>query len=118
MLVAVYGTLKQGNHNNYIIGDAKYLGDDILYNVTLYDLGPFPAAKLKESNGSYVEIYDCNDVHIQNMDFLEGYDETDPVNSFYVRTTITTKYGETYIYIFNRIIYDEPVVLNWKKNLT
>lgn len=113
MLVAVYGTLKRGNHNNFILDDAYYLGNDILYDVTLYDLGPFPAARLKESDGSLVEVYDCDNNHIRNMDFLEGYDESDPVNSFYIRTKISTKYGETYIYIFNRIIYDSPIVTNW-----
>lgn len=53
-LVAVYGTLKRGLRNHHWLDDADFLGSDRLADVTLYDLGPFPGAKLEPSRG--VEI--------------------------------------------------------------
>ncbi len=49
--VAVYGTLKHGHRNHHWLNGADMLGQDRLTGITLYDLGPYPGAKLTPSTG-------------------------------------------------------------------
>ncbi len=56
-LVAVYGTLKHGLRNHHWLEGAEFLGSDRLHRITLYDLGPFPGAKLVPSSGVEVEVF-------------------------------------------------------------
>lgn len=50
--VAVYGTLKRGMSNHGLLRQSRFLGEESLTSLTLYDLGLFPAAKLEPSQGS------------------------------------------------------------------
>ncbi len=76
--VFVYGTLKQGYGNNYLLSNAKLISDKA-YTVDkfeLYDVG-FPYAKFSNSKDSAVlkgELYELDSIEtFRDLDNLEGY---------------------------------------------
>ena len=73
-LFFVYGTLKQGHGNNYLLRDSKLIGSAVSKeNYLLYNLG-FPGA-VREEEGAPVlgELYEVNDEQVvASMDFLES----------------------------------------------
>ena len=71
--VAVYGTLKQNQSNHWLLADQKRCGEFQCDLITLYDLGPFPAAKLSNSDGVRVEVYEVDDETFARLDELEGF---------------------------------------------
>jgi gamma-glutamylcyclotransferase (GGCT)/AIG2-like uncharacterized protein YtfP len=92
-LVAVYGTLKQGQYNHPVLGrqGAEYLGTDILTGWVMYDLGSFPCIVPTKLSGSIVvEVYKVAD--LKATDRLEGYP------GFYDRVQVATHYGSAWIY--------------------
>lgn len=92
-LVAVYGTLKQGQYNHLVLSrqGAKYLGIDVLTGWVMYDLGSFPCiVPTKLSESIVVEVYEVAD--LKATDRLEGYP------GFYDRVQIVTRYGNAWIY--------------------
>jgi gamma-glutamylcyclotransferase (GGCT)/AIG2-like uncharacterized protein YtfP len=117
MLVAVYGSLLSGLHNHGLLVNSKYVGEDITSpSYTMYDLGSFPGL-VQEGNRSYtIELYDVNEEVAKRLDFLEGYDENEEENSFYIRRKINTKFGEASIYYLNRWGHQEKIVedSSWK----
>jgi gamma-glutamylcyclotransferase (GGCT)/AIG2-like uncharacterized protein YtfP len=108
--VVVYGTLKQGLPNHGYLRDAIFLGEDILSQITLYDLGYFPGAKLEVSMGIQVEVFDINSETLQRLDWLEGYYPDQPERSFYQRITLATRYGEAWVYLYAHGVEDLPVI--------
>jgi gamma-glutamylcyclotransferase (GGCT)/AIG2-like uncharacterized protein YtfP len=70
-LVAVYGTLKRGLRNHHWLEGADFVGSDRLHRVTLFDLGPFPGAKLEPSRGVEVEVFEVNARLLAGLDRLE-----------------------------------------------
>tara|TARA_R110001592_G_C13167848_1_gene749528 strand:+ start:2805 stop:3188 length:384 start_codon:yes stop_codon:yes gene_type:complete len=99
-LVAVYGTLKRGMSNHDLLQASFFLGEDTLTSVTLYDLGLFPAAKFKVSDGITVELFKIDDATLTCLDRLEGYRPHDPEQSFYHRHLIKTRHGNAWVYIY------------------
>ncbi len=71
--VAVYGTLKRGHRNHHWLNGADMLGQDCLCEITLYDLGPYPGAKLTPSAGVIVEVYAIDAERLARLDELEDY---------------------------------------------
>lgn len=71
-LVFVYGTLKRGHGNHHWLGDAPFLGEAVLPDVVLHDLGPFPMAVPGEGvvRG---EVYGVDADGLARLDRLEGY---------------------------------------------
>lgn len=92
-LVAVYGTLKQGQYNHPVLSrqGAEYLGTDTLTGWAMYDLGSFPCVvPMKLSGSIVVEVYKVAD--LKATDRLEGYP------GFYDRVQVVTQYGNAWIY--------------------
>jgi gamma-glutamylcyclotransferase (GGCT)/AIG2-like uncharacterized protein YtfP len=71
-LVFVYGTLKRGHGNHHWLRDAPFLGEAVLPDVVLHDLGPFPMAVPGEGvvRG---EVYGVDADGLSRLDRLEGY---------------------------------------------
>lgn len=115
-LVAVYGSLRQGFENHDIISDSEYLGEDWIFDIALYDLGPYPGAKTETSSGVLVEIYRVDDRTLKALDELEDYSEQNPANSLYIRTVTRTRFGNAFIYLYNRHIAAERKIASgvWK----
>ncbi|MBR0574981.1 gamma-glutamylcyclotransferase [Proteiniclasticum sp. BAD-10] len=74
--IFVYGTLLQGNrnHEHYLQG-STYLGDGILPDYALYDLGSYPGVKPCPGGKVMGEIYGVDDETLQRIHGLEGEGE-------------------------------------------
>ncbi len=104
-LVAVYGTLKQGQYNHPVLSrqGAEYIGTDILYGWAMYDLGAFPCVvPMKLSGSIVVEVYKVSD--LRATDRLEGYP------GFYDRTQVVTHYGSAWIYFMREAPYGAKLI--------
>lgn len=99
--VAVYGTLKRGLHNFPLMQGARFLGCDRLTTITLYDLGPFPGARIEPSEGVDVEVFELTASHLSRLDILEDYLSNAPNDGLYNRVLTPTRYGPAWVYIYN-----------------
>ena len=53
-----YGTLMKGQCRHHALKDAKYLGDAVLRDYCLLELGSYPGAIPKEGSNVYGEVYE------------------------------------------------------------
>ena len=79
----VYGTLKRGQRNHFLMSEARFLGEAVtapLY--TLLDLGPFPGMIPGGSTAVHGELYEVGPELLMRLDRHEG------VPRFYVRDVV------------------------------
>lgn len=86
--VEVYGTLKHGHRNHHWLGGADMLGQDCLTAITLYDVGPYPGAKLMPSTGVLVEVYAIDAERLAPLDELEDYLHHSQTEGMYDRAVL------------------------------
>jgi gamma-glutamylcyclotransferase (GGCT)/AIG2-like uncharacterized protein YtfP len=74
-LVAVYGTLKQGECNHHLLAESRWLGRVVLRHLHLYDLGPYPMAVVCADPLSTVsaELYAVSAAVLARLDDLEDH---------------------------------------------
>lgn len=108
--VGVYGTLKKGQSNHHFLADSRFVGRCQLDQITLYDLGPFPAAKLQPSDGIEVELYDVNNKTFARLDDLEGYNSQAPQSGEFDRRQLETAFGQAWIYLYNHDVSWYPKI--------
>ncbi len=93
-LVFVYGTLRQGEYNHHYLSSAQFLGlHESEAQFTLYDLGPYPGVS-EGQQSVQGEVYMIDDDTLAALDILEDV----PVE--YRRESISTPFGEAWIYIY------------------
>jgi len=109
-LLAVYGTLKRGLHNAHWMRGARFVGTDELSNIVLHDLGPYPGACLCDSDGVTVEVYAVSDAKLHHIDLLEEYNADDPARGLYDRVLLPTRFGDAWVYVYNRSVEGCPVI--------
>lgn len=93
-LIATYGSLREGLHNNGVMkranGEYQFQGMT-KENYNLYSLGSFPAVSLAHDYNDtpvVVDVYEVDDDGLQGpLDTLEGYP------NFYNRTLVTVVDG-------------------------
>ena len=102
MKVFVYGTLKSGFGNHYLLRDSKKVCNDSITG-TMYSLGGFPAITLKNDNKVFGEVYDVNKNVMGDLDMLEGYPR------FYDRKIIKTDDGH-YAHVYYMDLVEGPLV--------
>jgi len=92
---AVYGSLRKGFSNHYLLQESRLLHTMRVPGFTMYDLGAFPA--VTEGKGSItVEVYEITRETFKRLDRLEGYP------NFYTRRKIHIKVGlKAWIYFVN-----------------
>jgi gamma-glutamylcyclotransferase (GGCT)/AIG2-like uncharacterized protein YtfP len=97
-LLAVYGTLKQGQYNHTVIEQgAEFLGDASIAGWEMYSLGAFPTIvpTHDEEQTVFVEVFTVPD--LRAADRLEGYP------SLYNRKKVDTPYGEAWVYYMENV---------------
>lgn len=74
VIVFVYGTLKRGGPNNYLMDsiNAEYLGDAGLKDHALYGIGNLPVAVSEDNNSVYGEIWKVPSPGMLYLDMLEN----------------------------------------------
>lgn len=73
-LIAVYGTLRRGCSNHYIMGESRFVGDTKTAPIfKMCSFGHFPAVFTKGNTAITVEIYEVDDKTLQRIYQLEGY---------------------------------------------
>lgn len=107
--VFTYGTLKEGEHNNYLLYGAELVDIDKLYGYKLYDMPfGFPCVVPTGDEKDYVigEVYEVTTEHLEKtLDKLEGYIEEGSKYNLYNRTLETTYLGhKAWIYHYARPI--------------
>lgn len=108
VLLAVYGTLKKGFGNHGLMAQAQFLGCDKLTQICLYDIGPYPGARLQASEGIEVEVYAISQTHLAELDLLEEYDPATPASSLYTRALLPTRYGLAWVYLYQGQVLGKP----------
>lgn len=108
--VGVYGTLKRGQSNHHILARAHFVGRCHLDQITLYDIGPFPGAKLCPSDGIEVEIYDVIEETFARLDELEDYNPQAPQAGVYDRRQLETAFGAAWVYFYNPDVSGLPEI--------
>lgn len=103
MLVAVYGSLKQGLHNHKCLENADYVGSFVSEPIfNLFDLGTFPGLTENGDTAVHMEVYEINEDTLARLDTLEGYAGAHLKNhNYYNREEIKTPYGEAFVYFYN-----------------
>ncbi|MDO8270811.1 MAG: gamma-glutamylcyclotransferase family protein [Gammaproteobacteria bacterium] len=108
MIVAVYGTLKRGMTNHQLLVDCRFVGEDCLANIVLYELDEFPAARLEPSDGIQVEVYEVSQRVLAMLDKLEEVDHAMPEKGLYRRAQCATRFGVAWIYLYNGTVQGFP----------
>jgi gamma-glutamylcyclotransferase (GGCT)/AIG2-like uncharacterized protein YtfP len=114
--VFVYGSLKKGFHNNYLLGKSKLVAEGTLPRVKMLRLWGFPGL-VDGKGGAEGEVYEIDDLTLATLDRLEGV-----AYGFYKRETRevdvkgSDKKMACEVYLYGREIGDEEVVESgvWK----
>ncbi len=87
MLIFVYGTLLKGLERSYVLDDSTFIGEAIAGGVFLYNLRGYPG--IKNGNNTVLgELYDVDDITLETLDMIEGFDPNNLNKSLYVRSEI------------------------------
>lgn len=126
-LVAVYGSLLSDLGNHHIM---QRLGSEHFELVgetktnpefEIYPVGGnwYPGVLENGKTAITVEVYKVSEQLLKGpLDTLEGYHENDIERSHYIRKTIKTEFGDTFIYIYNRKPSSDPIESgNWREYL-
>ena len=112
-LVAVYGTLRQGEGNHQILKDSEYISTSLLSGFKMYGNSNFPAViKGEKEDVIVIEIYKITNSEVaKELDILEGFDRSNPdsLNNLYTVRMITVPSirGMIEIYTFASPIPDD-----------
>ena len=105
--IFVYGTLKEGFSLYKSYNNRKSIIKNVIVSGTLFNLGPFPAAKFNTNNTIIGEVHTFynKDKILKIMDKIEGYDSKNIDTSLYIRKIIDIVYKnkkeKVYAYEFN-----------------
>ena len=103
--IFVYGTLRsEARHPQSLFNDKTKLVGPAKVPGKVYDIGPYPGAKLGGDHNHMVgELYEIiSDELIPDLDRYEGYYEGDDVNSLFIRRVIEVDGVPAYFYEYNR----------------
>ena len=101
MKVFVYGSLKKGFHNHYLLEDSVFVATDIVDGYSLVDLGSFPMA-LPDPEGHIIgEIYYITPETLIALDRLESE------GTFYNRIVLHGDIEENLMFYVGTARYEE-----------
>ena len=117
--VLVYGTLKKDSCNNVVLQDLNarlVAGLTHIYGWKMYNTGlGYPGAI---NTGSY-HNHITGEIWMVDKDALEELDRFEVVASLYIRKTVSTNFGDKYIYEYNKPTKGMPSIESgrWNDNL-
>lgn len=117
-LVAVYGTVKR-NHYNHItlaeLDEVKYLGTITLDGFRMFSINQwFPGIVYSETDSiEDVEVFEITETQLKALDQLEGFNRFKQDSSLYLRRSVTTPFGEAWIYVYAKGFHDYPTIKSW-----
>lgn len=92
-LVAVYGTLREGEGNHFILSESAYITTTQLSGFKMYGKTNFPAViKGGENDVIVIEIYKITNPGVaKELDILESFNRSEPnsINNLYTVQKIT-----------------------------
>ena len=95
--MAVYGSLREGMHNNGMLEDAELLGEaTVLEGFSMVSLCSFPAVLPADDALSTlicIEVYRVSDSCLKVLDSMEGHPE------WYKREKIVTPWKNAWMYV-------------------
>lgn len=95
----VYGTLRRGETNHYLLGNATLLGVHRTNpRYTMLDLGWYPAVIDNGQTAIVGEVYSLSKAQLPGLDMLEDYPNT------YTRQLITSAYGSAWMYLYRHAV--------------
>lgn len=100
--VFVYGTLKKGGTNHYLLHNAVFLGNAMLEGFELWDLGSYPAIRpAKDPQATvHAERYETDDYTLKKLDALEDYYGPEDRRNLYDRVlTSDTQGNPGWVYV-------------------
>ncbi len=109
MLVAVYGTLRNGGGNHYRLANAKYITNFRIEGFSMYNIGQFPGIKAGKST-IFVELYEINETILKSLDQLEGFITPNNPRNFYNREEITRNGYTFFIYTYKPLVYEADLI--------
>jgi gamma-glutamylcyclotransferase (GGCT)/AIG2-like uncharacterized protein YtfP len=105
-LVFVYGTLRRGQRNHYMLRSSPFLGMHVTEPCyTMLDLGSYPAVVRGGHCAITGELYRVTPPTLATLDELEDYPDR------YDRAVITTEQGDTWIYLYQHRTGSERVIV-------
>lgn len=116
-LVAVYGTLMEGecNHRWAVAAGAEKVAEGLV-DGSIYDVGGYPIARLERDGGGLnkiaVEVVEVDDDGIAHMDILEGYPNLYRRETVLVR--ITESRREDVSVAANALMYIPANPMRWR----
>jgi len=105
--VFVYGSLKQGFHNNHVLEDSEFIKKIALKGISLHEGPGFPFAQKQPNARTEGEIYKVSSKVLKHLDHLEGHP------NWYVRKSF--KIGglsKVWIYLNPEEAAEQPVIKN------
>ncbi|MFT5218852.1 MAG: gamma-glutamylcyclotransferase (GGCT)/AIG2-like uncharacterized protein YtfP [Planctomycetota bacterium] len=112
--VFVYGTLKRGQRNNYLLSRAEFLGEFATLNgYSMFEIDDYPAVCVGGECSIEGEIYVVTAAEFAELDKLELCPD------YYQRMTIETHYGEAWMYVLSDDLCQgrEKISGNWSSRL-
>lgn len=95
----VYGTLRRGESNHHLLGDALFLGfHRTQARYSMLSMGWYPAVIDDGHTAIHGEVYQISKAHLGRLDQLEDYPRT------YTRRLIRTPYGQAWMYLYRQPI--------------
>lgn len=113
-LIFVYGTLKQGSHNNSILTNSKFVGRAVTEkNLNIKSMGipivMMPSTDTMENTAKPIigEVYKVSKKTMNNVDILEGH--PDLYKRIIIDVKIENEIHKAYIYLFQQNnFFEEP----------
>jgi gamma-glutamylcyclotransferase (GGCT)/AIG2-like uncharacterized protein YtfP len=106
-LVFVYGTLRRGQHNHYMLGSSSFLGLHVTEPwYAMLDLGTYPGVVGGGQCAITGELYRVTPTTLARLDELEDYPQR------YDRVVFATEHGRAWIYLYRHQIGSERVIVS------
>lgn len=106
MKIIVYGTLRKGQSNHYILKDQKYLGTFESEPIfSMYSIkNSFPALIANGNTSIKMEMYQISEEVLKKINNMEGYYENNKPISIYLKYKMVTPFGIGSIFLYNKSV--------------